>query len=115
MREQTNKRTSHAGKTNKLKCLREELQQQSNKYISHEATTNKEHLMAEKLKQSFRYTKVGSKAIEKTGNKELTINYKPTKAERKAKAMEAGKIFFELIKAIKNVMKNIGHEGTKTK
>ena len=35
-----NKRTSHAGKTNKLKCLGEELQQQSNKHIGHEATTN---------------------------------------------------------------------------
>ena len=58
MREQTNKRTSQAGKTNKLKCLREELQQQSNKHIGHEATTNKEHLMPEKLKQSIRYTKV---------------------------------------------------------
>ena len=40
MREQTNKITSHAEKRNKLKCLREELQQQSNKYIGHEATTN---------------------------------------------------------------------------
>ena len=58
MREQTNKRTSHAGKTNKLKCLREELQQQSNKHIGREATANKELLMPEKLKQSFRYTEV---------------------------------------------------------
>ena len=45
MREQTNKRTSHDGKTNKLKCLGEELQQQSNKHIGHEAITNKELLM----------------------------------------------------------------------
>ena len=53
MWEQTNKRTSHAGKTNKLKCPREELQQQSNKHIGHEATTNKELLMPEKLKAKF--------------------------------------------------------------
>ena len=45
MREQTNKRTSHDGKTNKLKCLGEELQQQSNKHIGHGAITNKELLM----------------------------------------------------------------------
>ena len=31
MREQTNKRTSDAGKTNILKCLRDKRQQQSNK------------------------------------------------------------------------------------
>ena len=53
--------------------------------------------------------------MEKTGNKELTINYKPAKAKRKAKAMEAGEKIFEVIKAIKNAMKNIGHEGTNTK
>ena len=47
MSEQTNKRTSHARKTNKLKCLGEKLQQQSNKHIGHEATTNKELLMPE--------------------------------------------------------------------
>ena len=45
MREQMNKRTSHAGKTNKLKCLGGELQQQSNKHIGHEAITNEELLM----------------------------------------------------------------------
>ena len=31
MREQTNKKTSHAGKTNILKCPRDKSQQQSNK------------------------------------------------------------------------------------
>ena len=36
MREQM----KNAGKTNKLKCLGEELHQQSNKHIGHEATTN---------------------------------------------------------------------------
>ena len=54
MREQTNKRTSHAGKTNILQCPRDKPQQQSNKKnIGHEATTNKQLLMPEKLKQSL--------------------------------------------------------------
>ena len=53
MREQTNKRTSHAGKTNILKCPRDKPQQQSNKNIGHEATTNKQLLMPENLKQSL--------------------------------------------------------------
>ena len=77
MREQTNKRTSHAGKTNVswnvLKCLRDKPQQQSNKNIGLEATTNKELLMPEKLKQSC-YKKCDSKAIENTGNNDKTIN-----------------------------------------
>ena len=54
MREQTNKRTSHAGKTNIFKCLRDKPQQlKAIKNIGHEATTNKQLLMPEKLKQSL--------------------------------------------------------------
>ena len=53
MREQTNKRTSHAGKANILNALVINHSNKAIKNIGHEATTNKQLLMPEKLKQSL--------------------------------------------------------------
>ena len=81
------------------------------KNIGHEATTNKQLLMPEKLKQSLLLT--CSKAMEKTGNNDKTINQMPA---RKSKAKSQLKLLYQakflVYKSNKNAMNNIGHEGT---